>query len=105
MTLKYLQYAKSTTVPARRTITYEYSLEANYTGVNTVVIIYQGSPLLTDTFTATRLPNFKGNPDTVNFETDSLAHYLPIFLVVGIFTLGALLRIIYPRENQKIHKY
>ncbi len=97
MTLKYVQYAKSVTIPAKRTITYEYILNSNYTGVNTVMINYQGGPKLTDTFLVTRFSNFMGNPETVTFETNSIVYYLPLFLIVGIFTLGVLLRTIYPK--------
>ena len=99
MTLKYLQYAKSVTIPAKMTITYEYVLSSNYTGVNTVVINYQGGPELTDTFKVTRFSNFMGNPETVTFETNSIVYYIPLFLIVGIFTLGVILRSIYSESS------
>jgi len=99
MTLKYLQYAKSVTIPAKRTITYEYVLSSNYTGVNTVVINYQGDPELTDTFIVIRHSNFMGNPETVTFETNSIVYYMPLFLIVGIITLGVILRSIYSESS------
>ncbi|TFH13483.1 hypothetical protein E4H04_11880 [Candidatus Bathyarchaeota archaeon] len=95
MTLKYLQYAKSVIVPARSTITYEYILSSNYAGVNTIVINYQGGPKLTDTFKVNRYSNFMGNPETVTFEINPRRNYIPLFLIAGIFTLGAILHTIY----------
>lgn len=99
MTLKYLQYAKSSAIPTKSTITYECNLSTRYTGVNTIVITYLGSPMLTDTFMVTRYTDFMGNPPTVTFELNPLGNYIPLLLILSIFTLGAILRAIYPRQN------
>jgi len=94
LTLKYFQIAKSISIPARRTISYEYILESNYTGVNTIEINYQGSPILINTFKVIESNKTNNDSDL------TLVHYLPVFIVIGIISLGALLQIMYPSKNR-----
>ena len=103
MTLKYYQYAKSTTIPAGKTITYVYRLSSEYPGVNTIVVTHEGSPVLTGTFTVSekRISNFMGEPEKVTFSITTLNYYPMI--TASALTVATIAYILF-RFNHSIQK-
>lgn len=57
VTLPYFQYAKSVLVPPNQTIIYKYTLRSSnyYHGVNSIIINYQGSQTIAETFTVNEI--------------------------------------------------